>query len=54
MTALEIDFIKRALAALEAGEHSPQDQYKMLQTISEISGRAANKVQHKIEDMETA
>jgi hypothetical protein len=54
MTRQEFDYIARAMAALEAGHYPEEDQRKMLQTVSEITGRAAEKVQHKIEDAEVA
>lgn len=54
MTRQEFEYIRKALTALEAGQHTAEDQRKMLKTVSEITGRAAEKVQHKIEDMETA
>lgn len=56
MTALEFDFIDRALAALKKGDHSWDNQIKMMRTISEITAAAALKLEqdrelHNVEIM---
>ena len=44
MTPLEFDFIKRAMDALENGNHDLPSQRKMLQIISEITAKAADAI----------
>lgn len=44
MTQLEMDYMKRAMESLEAGEISDMDRAKILQTMSEITARAAKQL----------
>jgi hypothetical protein len=50
MTPEEFQYIKRAVDAMENQELSLEDQRKILQTVSEIAGLAAGKVQEQLLD----
>lgn len=50
MTPQEFQYIKRAVEAFETTELSLEDQRKILQTISEITGAAAIKTENKLVD----
>jgi hypothetical protein len=50
MNPTEFQYIKRAVEAFESVELSLEDQRKILQTISEITGAAAVRVQDKLVD----
>jgi division protein CdvB (Snf7/Vps24/ESCRT-III family) len=50
MTLQEFQYIKRALEVYETQELSLEDQRKVLQTISEITAKAAVKTQEKLVD----
>lgn len=49
MTPQEFEYIRRAVAALEEGGCTPMTQAKILQTVSEITGRAADKIRGNLE-----
>ena len=49
MTLQEFEYIRRAMEALESGECTPMTQAKILQTMSEITGRAADKIRGNLE-----
>jgi len=51
MTQTEFEYIKRAMLAIESQELSLEDQRKILQTVSEITARAAVKVQEQMVDI---
>lgn len=40
----EMDYLKRAMAALEDPELTPMTRQKILQTMSEVAGRAAQDI----------
>ena len=44
MTPQEFEYIRRAVTALESGEYSRMAEAKILQTVSEITARAADKI----------
>lgn len=44
MTALEFAYIKRAVEAIESQTLTEEDQGKVLQTVSEITARAAKEI----------
>lgn len=48
MSELEMEYMKRAMEALEAGEISEMDRAKILQTMSEITARAAKKIREDL------
>lgn len=50
MTPAEFQYIKRAMEVFESQELSLEDQRKVLQTISEITAKAAVKTQEKLVD----
>ena len=50
MTLQEFQYIKRALEVYETQELSLEDQRKVLQTISEITARAAIDTKDKLVD----
>lgn len=50
MNLAELTYVKRALAVYETQELSLEDQRKILQTISEITARAAISTQEKLVD----
>jgi hypothetical protein len=50
MTPSEFQYIKRAMEVYEAQELSLEDQRKVLQTISEITARAAIETKNKLVD----
>lgn len=45
MTPEEFNYIKRAVEALASGEHSQMAQHKILRTMSQICGRAADAIE---------
>jgi hypothetical protein len=49
MTPQEFEYIRRAMKALESGECSHMAEAKILQTMSEITGRAADKIRGDLE-----
>jgi hypothetical protein len=50
MTPTEFQYLKRAVEAFETVDLSLEDQRKILQTISEITGSAAVRVQERLVD----
>ena len=44
MSPQEFEYLKRAVAALESGEHGALEQHKILMTVSQITARAADKI----------
>jgi hypothetical protein len=50
MTLQEFEYIRRAMTALESGEHSAMSRAKILMTVSEITGRAAEKIREDLND----
>jgi hypothetical protein len=54
MTPQEFQYIKRAVEALESGEHSAMDQHKILLTLSQITERAAATIKDSLEEMQGA
>jgi hypothetical protein len=54
MTPQEFQYIKRAVEALESGEHSAMDQHKILLTMSQITARAADTIKESLEEMQGA
>lgn len=50
MTPAEFQYIKRAVEAFETVDLSLEDQRKILQTISEITGLAACRIQDQLVD----
>ena len=50
MTPQEFQYVKRAVEAFETTDLSLEDQRKILQTISEITGAAAVRTQNKLVD----
>lgn len=45
MTPEEFDYLKRAVVALESGDHSEMSQHKILRTVSQICARAADRIE---------
>jgi hypothetical protein len=54
MTPQEFQYLKRAVAALEAGDHTATDQHKILLTVSQITERAAATIKESLEEMQGA
>lgn len=50
MTRQEFEYIRRAMAELESSNCSQMSQAKILQTMSEITGRAAGKIREELVD----
>ena len=50
MTELEMDYLKRAVEVLEQGYLSSMQKAKILQVVSEITGRAADKIRQELVD----
>ena len=50
MTPTEFQYIKRAVEAFETVDVSLEDQQKILQTVSEITGLAAVRIQEQLVD----
>jgi hypothetical protein len=50
MSPQEFEYIKRAVAALESGEHGALEQHKILMTVSQITARAADKITAEFEE----
>lgn len=50
MTDLEFQYIERAVEALKSGETSDMTRAKILQTVSEITGAAAQKIRNELND----
>lgn len=50
MTELEMDYLKRAVEVLEQGYLSSMEKAKILQVVSEITGRAADKIRQELVD----
>jgi hypothetical protein len=50
MTLQEFEYIRRAMTALESGEHTDMSRAKILMTMSEITGRAAEKIREELAD----
>lgn len=48
MTELEMDYLKRAVEVLDQGYLSSMEQAKVLQVVSEITGRAAKKIRQDL------
>ena len=48
MTESEMDYLKRAVEVLEAGYLSNMERAKVLQVVSEITGRAAEKIRQEL------
>lgn len=53
MSPQEFEYIKRAVAALESGEHGALEQHKILMTVSQITARAADKITAEFEERVT-
>jgi hypothetical protein len=54
MTPQEFQYIKRAVEALESGDHSAMDQHKILLTVSQITERAAATIKESLEETQSA
>ena len=50
MDNLEMDYLKRAVEVLEQGYLSSMEKAKILQVVSEITGRAADKIRQELVD----
>jgi hypothetical protein len=50
MTPQEFQYLKRAVEALESGDHSLMSQHKILVTVSQITARAAEKIETEVWD----
>jgi hypothetical protein len=50
MTPEEFQYLKRAVEALESGEHSEMSQVKILRTVEQICGRSAIELEHNLVD----
>jgi hypothetical protein len=50
MSPQEFEYLKRAVAALESGEHGALEQHKILMTVSQITARAADKITAEFEE----
>ncbi len=50
MTPQEFQYIKRAVKALESGQHSAMSQHKILVTVSQITKTAADKITADFEE----
>lgn len=50
MTPSEFEYLKRAVTALEAGDLSPMTQRKVLRVMSQISAKAAQRIEHEFAD----
>ena len=50
MTLEEFRYIKRAVEALESGEHSEMNQVKILRTVEQICGRSATELERSLVD----
>ena len=48
MTELEMDYLKRAVEVLDQGYLSSMERAKVLQVVSEITGRAAEKIRQDL------
>ena len=47
MTRQEFEYIKRAVAALESGDCTEMSQVKILKTVSQITGSAADRIEYR-------
>lgn len=53
MTPLEFQYLKRAIEALETQPLNKTEEYKVLRTISQITGKAADEIKAQtIDDIE--
>ncbi len=50
MTPGEFQYLKRAVEALESGEHSEMSQVKILRTVEQICGRSATELERNLVD----
>jgi hypothetical protein len=50
MTPGEFQYLKRAVEALESGEHSEMSQVKILRTVEQICGRSATELELNLVD----
>ena len=50
MSPQEFEYLKRAVAALESGEHGALEQHKILMTVSQITKGAADKITAEFEE----
>lgn len=50
MTPLEFQYIKRAVDALENKSMTKMEEYKVLRTISQVTGKAADEIQTQTVD----
>lgn len=50
MTPEEFQYIKRAVVALESGEHNKLAEAKILRTVSEICAKNAKNIEGKLVD----
>ena len=50
MIQSELDYLKRAVEALESGELTPISQRKVLRVISQISAKAAQRIEQEFQD----
>ena len=48
LTRTELDYINRALAALTSGDMNEFDEAKILRTVSQIAGRAADRFEDEL------
>lgn len=48
MTRQEFEYIKRAVEALESGDHSLMSEHKILKTISQLTDRAAQQIEDHV------
>ncbi len=50
MTLEELQYLRRAVEALESGEHTQMGQLKILRTIEQICGRSATEIELNLVD----
>ena len=50
MIQSELDYLKRAVEALESGDLSPMTQHKVLRVVSQISAKAAQRIEQEFLD----
>jgi hypothetical protein len=54
MTRQEFEYIKRAVEALEKGDHCLLSQHRILRTVSQITAKAANSIKESLEETQGA
>ncbi len=50
MTLEELQYLRRAVEALESGKHTQMGQLKILRTIEQICGRSATEIELNLVD----